>query len=523
MKLFKAFSTRSKIALAAVLTVAAVAVPAVTMAGLGSERPVKAYQEGMQGFDHVTFNSFTGVPGIGDERDFFTGMVGTDQPNFYDPMNDVRGGDELLVRIYIHNNADSSKNADGSGVAKNTRVRVDLPTGMNQNQVASAFISADNAQPKVIEDTLSLTANTPVSLQYVPGSANIKSLSGSLNTSLSDDIVSENGVVIGSEQLNGDYKGCFEYVASVTFKVKVTAPGYQFQKNVRVSGTQTFTDEVTAKPGDKVDFNLGFKNSGTTDLKNVVIGDRLPVGLTYVPGSTEWNSHQTGQKWTKITNDEWMRGGLGVGSFLQNATVLVRFSATVDDASKLQCGLNQVINHGFAKAEGQSTIQDSATVKVTRECAETPTTTPTPVYSCGLLEVEKGEGHTVTVKNFEQVAKDGAAFKHVVLQWGDGKAELTDNAAGKTHTYAADGNYTVRAIPTFTVNGQDVAAGESAACAKTVSFTAPVDGTPEAPAETEVPTELAAAGAGSVIAVFATAASAGAVLYRLFLGRKYVR
>lgn len=517
MKLFKAvskFSTRSKVALAAVLAVVAVAVPAVTMAGLGSERPTKAYTEGMQGFDHVTFNSFTGVPGIGDERDFFTGMVGTDKPNFYDPMNDVRSGDELLVRVYVHNNADSSNNADGSGVAKNTKVRVALPTGMNQNQTASAFISADNAQPQIIEDTLSMTASSPVALQYVPGSANIKSLTGSLNAPLSDDIVKD-GVVIGSEALNGDYKGCFEYVASVTFKVKVTAPAYTLKKNVKINGAAdtAYGKEATAKAGDKVDFMLSFKNQGTTDLNTVVLGDRLPVGLTYVPGTTEWLSVHTGQKWTKITNDDWMKGGINVGTYVPTATAFVRFSATVDDASKLQCGLNQIVNHGFAKPEGQATIQDSATVKVTKECE-----TAAPVYSCGMLEVDKGEDRKVTVKNLTHVAKDGATFKHVVLNWGDGTEVLTTNPAGQTHTYAADGNYTVRATVHFDVNGQDVTAGESAACARIVSFTTPA-ATPQVPAETELPV----VGAGSVTSIFALAAVAGTILYRLFLGRRLAR
>jgi uncharacterized repeat protein (TIGR01451 family) len=529
------FSMRTKVALAALLAVTAVAVPAITMAGLGSERETKAYTQGMQGMDHVQFNSITGVPNYGDERDFMRAKVGagtaTDS-NYADPLNTIKSGDEVTVRVYVHNNADADKNADGSGVAKNTRVKVTLPTGLNQNQVASAFVSADNAQPQTIEDTLNLTAAVPVELQYVPGSAAIKT--NQQEKALGDELVT-NGVLIGDDNLAGNMKGCFEYVALVTFKVKVSAPAYTLQKNVRLNATDKFADEVTAKPGDKVEFNLGFKNSGTTNMNNVVIGDRLPVGLTYVPGSTQWNSHQTNQQWTKITNEEWMKGGINVGSFLPDATVLVRFSATVDDASKLQCGLNQIVNHGFAKPEGQTTIQDSATVKVTKECetptptpvptpTPTPTPTPMPIYSCGEFLVEKGGDRTVIVKKFVPVAKDGATFKHVVIYWGDGKEELTNNLVAKTHVYAADGNYNIRAVAHFDVNGQTVTAGESPNCAAVVSFVTPVvDATPQVPADTETPDVLAAAGVGSVASMFVIAALIGALVYRLMLGRKLTR
>lgn len=471
----------------------------------------------MAGFDHVQFNSFTGVPNIGDERNFLTAKVsGAATTGFSDPLNTVKSGDELLVRVYVHNNADSSLNANGTGVAKNTRVRVALPTGMAQNQTASAFISADNAQPQIIEDGLNITASTPVSLQYVPGSATINNKFQ--DKPLSDAIVTD-GVAIGSEDLGGNFKGCFEYAASVTFKVKVSAPGYTLTKNVRASGATTaFVEEQTAKPGDKVEFNLGFQNTGTTELKNVVIGDRLPVGLAYVPGTTQWISGHTNGQWTKITNEDWMKGGLNVGAYLPKGTVLIRFQAQVTDASKLECGVNQIVNHGFAKPEGQGTIQDSATVKVTKECATTPTTTP--VYSCDLLDVTTAADRTVTVKDFKYAAKDGAAFKHVVLNWGDGSEAMVTTANGQKHQYAKDGTYTIKAVPTFTVNGKDVTAN-GANCAKTVQFTTPV--TPAAAVTPTTPAALPNVGAGNIAGIFAAVTVVATTAHRLFVSRRLAR
>lgn len=516
MKLFTRFSTRVKAVLGTAVAIGAIValvVPAGTQAALGDDRPTKAYVEGMQGFDHVTFNSFTNVPNIGDERNFFTGKISGADGGFYDPMNNVKAGDELLVRVYVHNNADNSKNADGSGVARNTRVRVALPTSLNQNQTASAFISADNAQPAVIEDTLSLTGATPIGLQYVPGSAAIKT--DYQNVPLSDEIVTT-GVKIGDSDLSGNFKGCFEYVARVTFKVKVTAPSYSLQKSVRVNGTTNFGEEVSVKPGDKVDFALGFKNTGTTSLRNVVLGDRLPVGMTYVPGTTEWISGHTGDTWAKVDNDQWLDGGLNVGGYAPGAGVFLRFTAQVADASQLECGMTQLVNHGFTKPEGQGTIQDSATVKVTKECA-----TPTPVYACDMLDVIKSDSRTVTVKEFKYTARDGATLKHVVINWGDGTDSMVTSTAGHKHQYAKDGTYTIKATPYFTVNGNDVTAPENPACAETIEFTTPV--TPVATTTPTTPTELPNVGAGNVAALFGLVSVVSAVAHRLFLSRRPAR
>lgn len=515
MNFIKHFSTRAKFVVATALALVAVAVPMAAVAELGSDRPTKVYNgAGTAGFDQVTFNSFTNVPNIGDERNFLHAKINGADGGFYDPMNGVRNGDEILVRVYVHNGADPKYNASGQGVAKNTRVRVALPTGMASSQVAKAFVSADNAQPQVIEDSMTVTGETPVGLSYVPGSATIKS--NFQDKPLSDSIVSS-GVLIGDDNINGTMKGCFEYVALVTFKVKVTAPSYSLDKKVRMNGTPTFTDEVTAKAGDKVDFVLGFKNTGSTELRNVVLGDALPKGFTYVPGTTEWNSGHTSNKWTKVENDTWINGGLNVGAYAPGGAVYLRFTAIVAKEDDLACGVNKLVNTGYAKPADQGTIEDKATVSVTKVC-----NTPTPAYSCDLLDITSGANRTVTVKDFKASAKDGATFKHVVVSWGDGTPDLTTNTVvGKTHQYAADGTYTVKATAYFTVNGETVS-DTSAACSESVSFTTPTTPptTPETPVTPVAPEELPSVGVGSVVSLFGVTALAGAIMHRLFFARR---
>lgn len=520
MKLFNRFSTRSKVLMSTALLLvagAAVVTTAHTHAALGADRQTKAYVEGMPGFDHVQFDSFTGVPNIGDERQFFTGMIDGANTPFYDGISNVQNGDTMLVRVYVHNNADSSLNASGQGVAKNTRVRVVLPTNLAANQTAQAFISADNAQPQTIEDDFTVSGSSPVGLQYVPGSATIKT--NYQDKAVSDDIV-KSGVLIGDDNLSGNLPGCFQHVALVTFKVKVTAPGYSLQKQVRLNGDKNWTDKVTAKPGDKVDFDLAFRNTGGTQLNSVVIGDRLPVGLTYVPNSTLWYNSSTGNQWAKVTYDQWMKGGLNVGNYAAGGAVFVKFTAQVDDPSKLQCGLNRITNFGFAKPENQGTIQSSAEVDVTKVCQQ-----ETPVYSCDMLDISKNDTtKTVTVKTFNTTATGGASFKTVDINWGEnGVVPLnTNNAVGKSHQYTTgNGPFTITATAHFSVPDKSDVTATSTSCVKTVSFTTPT--TPVTPTTPQTPTVLPNTGAGNIAAIFAVTTVLGALVHRFVLSRRFAR
>jgi uncharacterized repeat protein (TIGR01451 family) len=499
------------IASVALFAVTLVGMSAVGMALLGGGRPVKQYQgPGTPGFDHVTFNSFTNVPNVGDERNFFHGKIAGAPDGFYDPMNGVRGGDEILMRVYVHNGADPKHNASGQGVAKNTRVRVELPSGLNQAQTARAFVSADNAQPQVIEDTLSMTGEYPVQLQYVSGSATIKT--NFIDQKISDEVVN-GGVLVGDDNVNGTMKGCFEYVALVTFKVKVVAPSYQLEKKVRLNGTPTFTKEVSAKPGQKVDYVLAFKNVGSTDLRNVVLGDKLPEGVTYVPNTTEWNSGHTNSKWEKSASNNITVGGIDVGAYAPNGAAYVRFTAQMPTEDKLKCGVNRLVNTGYAKPKDHGTIQDTATVIIEKECK--PQDKPT--YECKLITVEQLGGRKVRV-NVTPAFTGNVKVKNFEYNFGDGSQPLVTDKNPVEYEYTKDGTYKIVVKINFTVNGQAKDGVTSSTCESLVTYTS---GKPVPPTPTPTtPNELPRTGAGDVAGLIAAVTVAGAVSHRLVLARR---
>jgi len=215
MKLVKSIAL-SAVALATVATV-----PMSVLAAPGpANRPT--FQcitpDNCVGPNYVAFNSFTNAPNYGDERAFFDGKLATDvQGKFHDVMN-VQNGQELHLRIYVHNNADPKKTAAGQAIAKNTTVKVQLPQSKKTETFAVANIFADNANPGLVNDTLTFRGEKPFTLSYVPGSAKVERRLDGKNwttTAVSDSIVTTGANL-------GDWKGCFEYSGFVTLRVKVT-------------------------------------------------------------------------------------------------------------------------------------------------------------------------------------------------------------------------------------------------------------------------------------------------------------
>ncbi len=161
------------------------------------------------GADHVVFNSFVNNPVVGDERPFFAGSIGG--ANVQDRMK-VKDGDVIVLRAYVHNNADPNKIGEAAALAKNVRVRVLVPTAKQADSNMVAFITADNANPGTINDTMSVYGDKAFNLEYVSGSAKWQTNSGTVP--VSDSIVTTGASL-------GNINGCFQYSGYVTLQVKV--------------------------------------------------------------------------------------------------------------------------------------------------------------------------------------------------------------------------------------------------------------------------------------------------------------
>lgn len=327
---------RTKIILGSLAAIVAVLIPAMTIAGWYPDRPLKRWEgPTTPGFDHVTFNSFTNVP-EGNEQQFFDGKKWNTTPGgFQDPIS-VKPGDEIKLRTYVHNNADSSLNdADSQyrGIARNTKVKISLPTGVGTRMNAVSQISASNAQPGSIFDTTEFVSadGTPYRLSYVAGSAYADTHSRTAMP-LSDSIVTT-GAPIGENTPDGNVKGCFEYDMYVIVKVKVEAIPLQIQKTVAYP-KQAFVEQVNAKPNDRLYFKIDFKNNGSNMLEDVVITDQLPDKLQLLPGTVKLYNANFPNGTPLPDNALFTRGGQGVGDYGAGINGYILFQVTLKEGAQ---------------------------------------------------------------------------------------------------------------------------------------------------------------------------------------------
>jgi hypothetical protein len=120
----------------------------------------------------VTFNSFIDAPGPdapsgGDERAFFearpAGQSG--QTGFSDPIA-VQDGQQVELKVYIHNDGNPNLMGTDAAAAQNTNVSIQLPNGTSGTNSGIAYISANNARPRLISDTLDFTSSRPVNMTF---------------------------------------------------------------------------------------------------------------------------------------------------------------------------------------------------------------------------------------------------------------------------------------------------------------------------------------------------------------------
>ncbi|MDQ2973421.1 MAG: PKD domain-containing protein [bacterium] len=531
LQFFKNLNNKVKLTVAAIAAVAAVGVPAAVLAGYGpngADRVIYDFSNPAQregAFDAPRFNSYINTNVYGDERAFLDSkecvVNGADcykqgvSGGFADKQNAVVVGKEYLVRAYVHNIANPSTNdnpatpapMDGVGVAKNTRIRFELPEGIANGFTAQARIMADNSIPQMVYDTADFANSAQkFDIEYVPGSAYIFNAAHSAGLPLSDNIISANGTQIGYDQMNGVYPGCFEYSSFVVVRVKVTAPSIEVSKVVSKIDMPKLTDSsesINVKRGETVSWRIDFKNTGTAQINDVVMRDPLLEGLTLVPGSiklTNANGTQT------LPDNALTAGGVNLGDYTVAGNGAIRFRTTVNTKD----GVCELTNIAFVRAINVKEVSDSARI-VIDDCAPTA---KTPKYVCEDLILQVLDNSKRQVRVTTKVAVEHATVKHYSYDFGDGnKIDMTDKAS-VDHTFAKDGTYIVKVKVAFDVNGQ-VKIVESENCAASVTFSPNV-----LPATTTTPNVLPSTGPANLAVLFIVVVIVSAAGYQVYLSRK---
>lgn len=481
--------------------------------------------------DKITLNSISDNPNLGDEKNFVGAkLVDSDSSTWNADTIQAVDGETYWVRAYVHNNSPKGYEA----VAEDVTVSFDIAEGTGTSVEVQGIVTSSNASPSKYWDSVYFTSDVAFHLEYVSGSAELENngIGANGGVSLSDAITSS-GTLIGYDALDGKVPGCFQYANYVGIQVKVVYDySYTVDKQVRLSGStgsDSWTDNLTANIGDEVEFQIAYRNLETTKVSDVMVKDVLPANLEYVEGSTVVYNATYPSGATLDDGASLFTTGINIGSYASNANAYIRFKAKVVDDS-LACGTSEITNWGQV-GTGTTTKQDSAVVTVNKTCEdpeEADFTVAKTVRKAGDTEwvenVSANIGETVEFKvaytntgdvaaknvtlvdtlpaNLEYVAGSTKLNGETTLEdgiTGDG-INIGDFEAGKTvyvafqakvvdtslecNTEATLTNW-ASATSTSTVDGSDVTntKKDSAAVLTSKTCTDPVD--PDDPADTD--------------------------------------
>lgn len=316
---------------------------------------------------YPTFNSITNNPVLGDERNFVLVAEAGANGTFSDEVR-IQPGKEYEVYIGYHNNAAANLNSTGVGIAQQVRLSSQFPSVVTPSQKGkvSAIISASNTNPPEVWDEAYFTSNEEISLRYKEGSAKIYNSFATNGKVLSENLFSVTGTYLGVNELNGLMPGCAEYSGHVIYTLIAEQPDLQINKTVSLDGNNYY-ENVTVEAGQEVMYKVVFENTGNTNLTNVTFHDKLPVGLTLVPGTTYlYNAeHPNGELLTDLIDKNGYNTGLyGPGT---SATITYRAKVAANAVDNGSCGANNFVNTIYVDHDGGET-SDGATVVVNKTC-----------------------------------------------------------------------------------------------------------------------------------------------------------
>ncbi len=326
---------------------------------------------------YPTFNSITNNPTIGDERDFV--RVGEINAEVTDLKNEVEviPGRQYLVYVYLHNNASSTLNDkahNNVGVAVRTRMSTSFSTVLTPSERGeiTTTITADNSNPLSVWDEAYMTTKTDkVFLRYVAGSAKIYNDWRANGTVMPSSIFTEEGTLLGLNELNGVIPGCEEYHGVVTYVLQADELGGSIDKQVSKDG-EKYNESLFLGPSEEAFFQLAIRNTGDVALTNAVIKDVLPEGLTLVPGSVQLRANES-TVWETLTDDI-VGGGINLGTIGTGNTVYIRYK--VKAGEDFDCEGKELSNHATLTYDSNvatgETREDEITVTVKKEDCEEP-------------------------------------------------------------------------------------------------------------------------------------------------------
>lgn len=286
---------------------------------------------------HVTFNSLTDNPAYGDERNFFRVKESDASSSEYTDDLHIEGMERLTAYIYFENSIDTGVD---DGWTRNARLNLLFPSTITGSGRLTAVITADNATPTAVYDSVVLTlptATTGVALRYVHDSATIYS-GGRVNERRLDmSELGGDGALLGCDELDGRVSGEARCAGYVKFDFVVDQPRFTVDSSVGATEISPFGSSLTLKPGGTFVVRAEYKNTGSVRQDDVTVSVAdLPRCVSIVPGSMQTATSKTDGRWVDVPDGDDVGRAHNMGSYSpRGGNFFLRMKLQVCDIDQL--------------------------------------------------------------------------------------------------------------------------------------------------------------------------------------------
>lgn len=149
------------------------------------------------------------------------------------------------------------------------------------------------------------------------------------------------------------------------------SPQFEINKDVRIKGETQWRQNVTVddEDDDRLEYRITVRNTGQTELEDVVITDRPPSGVSHTDLQLETTDQPAGELFTS---------GITVDSIATGQEEEIIYELLINPSTEA-CGSSRLRNVVTAKPDNAPEKQDDATAEICREDEEEEEEAPPPV------------------------------------------------------------------------------------------------------------------------------------------------
>lgn len=352
----------------------------------------------------LTSESIAGDLGVGKENLCFRLRDLTAREYFSDRITLVPGHEYEALAYF---RTDTANPLEGQGQKpQGFYIRTEIPEVVPAESlgIMNAVIESSSGDSQVWDEVHVENAGTgDIALRYVPNSARVGTdyfspVGDSTRASVSlVELTGPQGALIPENVGGTSYPYASGYA---TFRVVADYPDFEVYFQSRKAGSGEWGESVDASVGDRVEFRIEYRNTGSVKQSPVTVNVKLPEGLSYVEGSSLFANSNTEGAYKDVGHDHLISNGVKIGAYSGTTVVtsyprdeletreagggniFIKFAAQVDESALLLHEDTLVVD-AFANTHNGAK-RDTAVVRIIDTSDSTVTT---PLFAALLVLV----------------------------------------------------------------------------------------------------------------------------------------